>query len=103
MVTQLIGKVIVHAVVLISWAIIIFIVITEQGMLGTEEHVVTVQWKNHEFYPDPGGGCWNDFFADEEGNVYNTDPSIYAKLEPGYTYYIKTGKSFLFGRLYVLY
>ena len=77
--------------------------IVEDGMFGNEEgHVVTVQWKMHEFYWD--SGCWNDFFADEMDNVYNTNPDIYAKIQQGHTYYIKTGKRSIFnGRWYAYY
>ncbi len=86
---------------LISMVLLLgYAIIVEDGMFGNEEeHVVTVQWKMHEFYWD--SGCWNDFFADEMDNVYNTNPDIYAKIQQGHTYYIKTGKrSLLNGRWY---
>jgi len=78
-------------------------IIAERGKFGNEEeHVVTVEWKKREFYWD--SGTWNEFFADEKDNIYNTDKSIYAKIQPGHTYYIKTGKqSLLNGRWYAYY
>jgi hypothetical protein len=59
-VTQLKAKAIIivgfiSMVLLLSYAVIV-----EEGMFGNEEeHVVTVQWKMHEFYWD--SGYWNDF------------------------------------------
>lgn len=72
-------------------------IIMDEGMFGNgEEHVVTIDWKKHEFYWD--SGCWNDFFADEKGNIYNIHQELYSKIQPGHTYYIKTGRQNLITR-----
>lgn len=70
--------------------------ILEEGMLGNEEeHVVIVQWKKQEF--DPQAECRIYYLADEKGNEYSTDPDIYAKIQPGSSYLLKTGKRDLLG------
>ena len=103
MVTPLMSKAIVILGLISVVFLGTFLWITEQGMFGyEEEHVVTVEWKKHEFYWD--SGCWNDFFADDKDNIYNTDWEIYTKIQPGHKYYIKTGKrSLLNGRWYAYY
>jgi hypothetical protein len=53
--------------------------VIDQGMFGTEEeHVITVQDKEREFFWD--SGCWAYFFTDESDNIYNTNSEIYAKI-----------------------
>lgn len=103
MVTPLMAKAIVIVGLISMVHLLATLIIVERGMFGNEEeHVVTVQWKKHEFYWD--SGCWNDFFADEKDNVYNTDPEINAKIQIGHTYHIKTGKRDpLNGRWYAYY
>jgi len=99
-VTPLMGKAII-IVVMMSMALLFgYSIIIEKGMLGNEEeHIVTIQEKYREFYFD--SGCWNQWFTDIDKKIYNTDFEIYTKIQPGHTYYIKTGKrSLLNGRWY---
>lgn len=65
-------------------------------MFGNEEeYVVTVQWKKQEF--DLQAECRIYYILDEKGNEYATDPDIYAKIQPGNSYLLKTGKRNLRG------
>jgi len=103
MISPLMAKAII-IIWMISMALLIgYGIIIEEGMFGNEEeHLVTVDWKKHEFYWD--SGCWNDFFADKKGNIYNIHKELYPQIQPGHTYYIKTGKrNFLNGRWCVHY
>lgn len=83
--------------------ILAYLLITEQGMFGNEEeHIVTILGKDREFYFD--SGCWNQWFTDKDGNIYNTGLEIYTKIQPEHTYYIKTGRrNILNGRWYAYY
>lgn len=91
MVIKLTGKAVV-AIGLIPIALLIgYDIILEEGMFGNEEeHVVTVQWKKQEF--EPQAECRIYYLADEKGNEYTTDPGIYAEIQPGNSYLLKTGK-----------
>ena len=91
-------------IVLISiFSIWAFLLSIDQGIFGNEEeHIITIEGKDREFYFD--SGCWNQWFTDIDGNIYNTDLEIYTKIQPGHKYYIKTGKrSLLNGRWYAYY
>lgn len=85
------------AICIIPIAILIgYDIILEEGLFGNEEeHVVTVQWKKQEF--DPQAECRIYYLADEKGNKYTTHRDIYAKIQPGKSYLLKTGKRNLRG------
>jgi hypothetical protein len=102
-VTPLMAKAIVIVGIISIVLLISYDIILEEGMFGIEEeHIVTIQGKDREFYFD--SGCWNQWFTDIDGNIYNTDLEIYNKIQPGLTYYIKTGKqSLLNGRRHAHY
>lgn len=90
-------------VITFLWLVLlIYLLIIEQGMFGTEEeHVVTVQEKKDELIYDSG---WIYLFTDEKNNKYSTKPEIYDEIQLGHTYYIKTGKrSPINGRWYAYY
>jgi hypothetical protein len=92
---------IVEAIGLIIIFYMVFIWINDHGMLGSEEHVVTVQEKKDIISYDADRFY---YFTDETGNRFDTDSEIHAKILPGHTYLIKTGKRFPFsGRWYAFY
>ncbi len=101
--TPLMAKAIV-IIVLMSEALLLgYFIILDEGLFGNEEeHNVTIQGKDREFYFD--SGCWNQWFTDIDGNIYNTYFEIYTKIQPEHTYHIKTGKrNLLNGRWYAYY